>query len=253
MSLTSSHMAPTTLVSTNANLRPSSHKQKGKGSISLKTFGRLSLPPEIPRRRLNRRGSLKPASVEPVQTRNHTEAPAIHMKTRKREQHHTKEHYMKMVVSQQIEIEALRAQLSKRSYKCPKCPKSFKRSDNLRGHVRRIHPESASSLDETYCEKCEKRFTKPGYLTRHTCAPNSRGKYACLTCTTSILTRFLSVISSAARPYHCEQCRVDLSSSLAFNRHMKSEKHREVVGQSTNQDLGLVPQEGASSLKIVLA
>ncbi len=61
-----------------------------------------------------------------------------------------------------------------------------------------------------------------------------------------LLICFLLVTLPGARSLRCEQCQVDLSTSTSLTRHMKTKKHREVVGQSMNQELGLVPPGGAS-------
>ncbi len=243
MSLSPSRVAS---ISIDATRRSSSHKQKGKGSVSLETHERLNIPSGTPNRRHQLHGSLKPTSAKPIQTRTHTKPPTIHVKKRK-DEHHTEEHYKQTIVLQQTVIEALRAQISERPHQCPKCSKSCKRSDHVRSHIRIKHPELAPSLDETYCEKCEKRFARPVYLAQHTCVPNSRSEYAALTWIILILTCFLSVTLPATRLLRCEQCQVDLSTSTSLSRHLKTKRHREVVGQSMNQDLGLVPQEGASS------
>lgn len=106
MSLSPSQVAS---ISIDATRRSSSHKQKGKGGVSLETHERLNIPSGTPNRRHQLHGSLKPTSAKPIQTRTHTKPPAIHVKKRK-DEHHTEEHYKQTIVLQQTVIEALRAQ-----------------------------------------------------------------------------------------------------------------------------------------------
>ena len=177
MPSTVSQVASATSISLHATRRPSSHSQPGKSSVSLETHERLSIPSGTPNRRLNRHGSLKPTSDNPLQTRTHTKNPTTRVKKRKGNKHQTEEQYKQRIVMQQTVIDALQAQIAEKPHQCPKCSKSSKRSDHVRSHIRLKHPELAPSLDKIYCEKCEKRFTRSAYLAQHTCAPKSRSKY----------------------------------------------------------------------------
>jgi len=173
-----SQVASATSISLHATRRPSGHSQPSKSSVSLETLERLSISSGTPSRRLNRHASLKPTSENPVQTRTHAKTPTMCVEKRKGNKHQTEEQYKQRIVMQQTVIDALRAQIAEKPHQCPKCSKSSKRSDHVRSHIRLKHPELAPSLDKTYCEKCEKRFTRSAYLAQHTCAPNSRSKYA---------------------------------------------------------------------------
>jgi len=244
-------MASSTFISTNANSHSPSHKQKGRASVPLETHEKLSITAGTTRRRQTRLGSLKPTSVEAVQARNHTKPPAINAKKQKRKQHHTEEHYKQTIILQHSLIEALRAQISEKPHQCPECSMSFKRSDHVRSHIQHKHPALAPSLDNTYCEKCDKSFTRPIYLVRHTCSPSDRCMCAPSRCIVPILTRLSTASLPKAHSHRCEQCHVNLSSSSSLTRHMESKKHREGAGRSTNQDLDLIPKEGASSSRIL--
>ncbi len=66
-----------------------------------------------------------------------------------------------------------------------------------------------------------------------------------------ILTRLSTASLPKDYSHRCEQCHVDLSSSSSLTRHIELNKHREGTGRSTNQDLDLIPKEGASSSRIL--
>ena len=211
---------------------------------SKKRYERLSTSVETSRRRPKRYESLTNTSVKPVQTCNQTK--------QKRKQHRDNliEQYEQTIDLQKSLIEALKAQISEsenseKPHRCPECVKSFQRSDHVRSHIRIKHKQLAlaSSIDNIYCKKCEKYFARPIYLTKHSCSPNSPCRYPPLRCKMSILIRFHTASSS---PVRCESCNLDLSSSSSLVRHEKSEKHRQLLGRSIDQDLSLVPKEGAS-------
>ena len=193
-----------------------------------------------------RRGSLKPTSVRPDQTCDQIKSSLLSTTEQGRKQHDIEEQYKQKIILQSSLIEALRAQISEKPHQCPGCPKFFKRPDHVRSHIRNKHPALARSIDNTTCEKCDKHFTRPIYLRQHNCSPVSCCKYAHLHCKMSILTRFLTASLPPAHSYRCESCRVDLSSSSSLARHMESEKHRQVLRRSTDQDSSLAPKEGAS-------
>lgn len=245
MSATLSQVASAALISPNANRRLSSQSRKGRGIVSLETHERLSVPSGTSNRRLKRTGSLQPTSTRPVQTRRHTKTPTPPAKKRKEKKHSRKELYKQAIVLQQTVIDDLRAQTLERPHQCPECSKSFKRTDHVRSHIRIRHLELVSSLDKTYCEKCEKRFARPMYLTQHTCGTKPCRKCADLTWIMSILMKIILATLPAARSLRCEQCQVDLSSPASLTRHMNTKRHRDVVGQSMDQGLSLVQQEGA--------
>jgi len=66
-----------------------------------------------------------------------------------------------------------------------------------------------------------------------------------------ILTRLSIASLPKDHSHRCEQYYVDLSLSSSLTRHIESNKHREGAGRSTNQDLDLIPKEGASSSRIL--
>ena len=153
-------------------------------------YERLSILAGIARRRSMRHGSLKPTLVKPVQKRNQIKISPINATKQKGKQHHIEERFKQTIVLQNSLIETLRAQISEKPHQCPECPKFFKRSDHVRSHIKHKHPTLVSSINNTYCEECDKHFTRPIYLAHHTCSPNSLCKYVLLRCKMSILTRF---------------------------------------------------------------
>jgi len=74
-------------------------------------------------------------------------------------------------------IKAPKTQILDKPRQCPGCPKTFKRSDHVRSHVKRMHPALAPSLKKIECEKCGVRVTRPCYLSNHDCSSNSRCMY----------------------------------------------------------------------------
>lgn len=88
MSLSSAQVAS---APSDATRRSSSHKQKGQGTVSLKTHDRLIKPSGKPNRKRKRGRSSKLTPAKPVQTRNHIKPSSIHVNKRKEKKHHTEE------------------------------------------------------------------------------------------------------------------------------------------------------------------
>ncbi len=74
-------------------------------------------------------------------------------------------------------IKTLKTQILDKPRQCSGCSKTFKRSNHVRSHVKRMHSALASSLKKIECEKCDVRVTRSCYLSNHDCSSNSRCMY----------------------------------------------------------------------------
>lgn len=161
ISSSSSQVASATSISTGATRRSSVHRQNSKGNVLLNTYERLNKPLATPNRRRKWDEFLKPTSAKPVQNRTHSKPTTIHVNKRKGRSIIQKSITGCNKLSSRIfELIARRGPTE-----CPECLKSCKRSDHVRSHIRLKHPELALFLDETYCEKCGKRSTRPVFRT----------------------------------------------------------------------------------------
>ena len=155
----------TASISANGRSLASTRKRPGNANISPAMNARLSLPSGTTRRRCRRQRPL----VESIQDGHHIDQPPISAKRQKGKQVHPEEHYRQMIVLQQSLIESLRARIFEKPHQCPKCQKSFKRRDHVRSHIKHRYKDLASSLYDTHCKDCDKRFTRPIYLLNHDC------------------------------------------------------------------------------------
>lgn len=102
-------------------------------------------------------------------------------------------------------VKAPKTQILDKPRTCPGCPKTFRRSDHVRSHVKRMHPALAPSLKKIECEKCGVRVTRPCYLFNHDCSSNSRCMYVSPDCIVSVLIRiFINSFLETLRALLCK-------------------------------------------------
>ena len=116
-------------------------------------------------------------------------------------------------------------------FKCPDCPKSFVREDNMIIHLATIH--GGKQFMTFSCPDCEKTFAQQGTLTRHYHdVHKEKLRFACPACP-QLFSRRVNLDRHVQRGKHtfcitCEYCNQDLEfkSDTEMYRHFKTTGER---------------------------
>eukprot|EP01029_Cantina_marsupialis_P006110 TRINITY_DN16652_c0_g2_i1.p1 TRINITY_DN16652_c0_g2~~TRINITY_DN16652_c0_g2_i1.p1 ORF type:complete len:666 (-),score=142.28 TRINITY_DN16652_c0_g2_i1:121-2118(-) len=99
-------------------------------------------------------------------------------------------------------------------YKCPKCPKEYKRRESLLSHLN-MH------YDPLECEQCHMRFPDRYKLKRHQVIHTGDRPFKCPHCTKTFTRqdKMRAHARSHVQPYKCSQCSKCFSDSTELARH----------------------------------
>ncbi|CAH1779250.1 unnamed protein product [Owenia fusiformis] len=121
----------------------------------------------------------------------------------------------------------------KKNHICPYCQKGFKKSSQLKQHVR-----SHTGEKPYKCPQCQRMFVSSGVLKAHMITHTGRKDFRCPICQTDFttngsLTRHM-VIHSAIRPYRCHYCNESFRTTALCKKHMKS--HSETIDDDDSEN-----------------
>lgn len=202
--------------------------------------------------------SLKLILIKLVQIRNQIKFSSVSAMKQKRKQHHIEKQFKQTIVLQNSFIETLKIQISGVTLALTPTPtpklksqknlisvrnaRNFSRDRTMFEIILNTNIQFLFFLLIIFIAKNATNILSDRYIWLITFAHQILvvNMFFCV-----VKCQFWHVFFTA-HSYRCESCQINLFSSFFFCRHMKSEKHRQILVRFTNQDLNLNSKKNAS-------